>query len=188
MPATVEGKQSSVREVAAAVIAEDVRRHGVGDRIGKATPRLGWLIPAVALLVLLGGGVGYGLARAQVGPFAPATKPATAVAVVALSLSPITATLLPPRTTYQVTATSPAGKPLTYEWSKDNPCGDFLRSQSTATWFHPHGPPPNCPEHEPHHPGIITVTVSDGRDICRANYLDGSNAGTGQPASCEARP
>jgi hypothetical protein len=173
---------SSVTQVAAAVIAEDVQRHGVGDRVGKARLRWGWLIPVVAFLLLGGGGVGYGLAQAHVGPFAPEKNLRAPGADTALSISPITATFEKPTTFYKVTVTNSSGKPLLYRWSNDNPCGTFSSSldQPMATWRHPHSNPVvpgTCPEEGTFHPGLISVTVLDGFHFCTAMYPAGSAAG-----------
>jgi hypothetical protein len=86
------------------------------------------------------------------------------------------------RTTYyEVEATDPDGDDdeLKYEWSHSNPCGGFTWDETNkldpeAEWFHPHPPCPELKSGE-HHPGTITVTVTDaqGGQAVYA-YTDGS--------------
>ncbi len=72
------------------------------------------------------------------------------------------------RTTYyDVEATDSDGNDdkLKYEWSHTNPCGRFNWDETNkldheAEWFHPHPPCPDLKQGE-HHPGTITVIVTD---------------------------
>jgi hypothetical protein len=83
--------------------------------------------------------------------------------------------------TYKVTAADPDLDKLTYAWSNSNSCGEFLvTSDSTvAKWVHPHTNDPGaCPEEGTHHPGEITVVVSDGHGATETvTYTAGSSIG-----------
>jgi hypothetical protein len=88
-----------------------------------------------------------------------------------------------PTTHYAVTATDPEKFPLTYVWSKSNPCGDWepnSPSSSEALWHHPDNDPgnphpdPNACPNEPVHAATITVAISDGHWTCTVTYTGGS--------------
>ncbi len=50
------------------------------------------------------------------------------------------------KTFYEVTATDPEKRPLTYAWSNSNACGSFTSSGNEAVWDHPHSLlPGGCP-------------------------------------------
>jgi hypothetical protein len=105
-------------------------------------------------------------------------------------LSPIVVTFVRPISTYTEDASIAPGDTVTYTWAKDNQrdCGKFgspETASNTATWWHPDAAGGgDCPN-EDVHPGIITVTVSDGTWECTAVYPDGSAPGTGPaPQPC----
>lgn len=86
------------------------------------------------------------------------------------------AVLEPPQTTYTAETADPDGDQLTYEWSLSATCGifDWKPTSNVSQWLHPHPP---CPT-EPHHPGVIKVTVRDGRGgEATLSYLSGSADG-----------
>jgi hypothetical protein len=114
-----------------------------------------------------------------------------------LTVGPIKSTFVKPVTTYKVDASSAAGKPLTYTWTKDKQraCGQFSGNGPTAAWVHPdkdfvnpntgRPEPGDCPS-ENHHPGTISVAVSDGSTSCTAEFPFGSDADTGLIPKCPA--
>jgi hypothetical protein len=83
--------------------------------------------------------------------------------------------------TYNITASHPEVKDLTYTWSNSNPCGEFSTGSpaNTANWVHPHNNQPGaCPEEGTFHPGEITVVVTDTRGASETvTYKDGSAVG-----------
>lgn len=76
-------------------------------------------------------------------------------------------------TLYEVDATDPEQKPLTYTWVKQPPpdgdpaatyCGTFTENSPEpfqAVWDHPNSGPSPCSHAAAEHPGWITVVVSD---------------------------
>lgn len=142
---------------------------------------VGLLLIAGAVLVL--GGIYMGL---QPPPHeTPPGQPPLAVDPIKTTFDQKSGT-----TTYTVKATSAAAKPLTYGWKKDNQreCGKFSGTGPTAAWVHPDksfNPPGDCPT-ETHHPGTITVAVSDGSATCMAEFPYGSDVDTGLTPKCPA--
>jgi hypothetical protein len=83
--------------------------------------------------------------------------------------------------TYKITAADPDLDKLTYAWTNSNSCGEFVvtSDSSVAKWVHPHTNEAGaCPEEGTHHPGAITVVVSDGHGATETvTYTAGSSVG-----------
>lgn len=147
------------------------------DRPGKFDEPTHWTMPRYWLLIALGillVGIFIGIVATRGTSTAPAptaTAPsATAPTATAPGAQPVPA---PPRvtrfvsafsfpiTTYTVEVTDPAGRGLTYAWTKSNPCGTFSFTGPVAQWSHPDSTEPGACPPEPVHPGTITVTATD---------------------------
>lgn len=83
-----------------------------------------------------------------------------------------------PVSTYTVTASDPAGGPLTYEWRMvGENCGTprvpWTRSGAQVTWSHSDQPPDNCGHKGPDHEVTVSVVVT-GRSGSTQCLLHGS--------------
>ncbi|MFI5091146.1 MAG: hypothetical protein ACHP7P_13915, partial [Terriglobales bacterium] len=127
-------------------------------------------------------------------PLLVGLAPAVALADSPPSVGPIHALFVPEEfaTHYSVTASDPAGRPLTYKWSLVPPavdpgCNHFAaQPDNSAIWKH--GDQDGCNhlvQGPQGHLGTVNILVTDGQYDCTASYF-GTNTGTGLPATCTA--